>query len=417
MYSVDTILLHFLGFVFGIVAVLAILGAIATLAWEGFKKNRSRAQERRRTTLQRAHNEREGYQSFRFRLGDLKLSPAPFKSDHYFLIEIVGAITCPERLYNSRQARADYYMDRFIDAHVWGKEGASPGAWTPHNNLFFDSSASPALPFMSERHLHRYSFAYRGTGAPLAIYLEASKSMRSWNLSSGSLLVFTSPLSDEDRVLADQHAAEAAKVKPAKPKATRTKKNSRVAHPKADDSQVEAEADGQQARTTFDERLRKLSLEFANPNYSDDEWIKKHARKYATDLLQRKSKIESAYIAFHKDSTFIQYIKDEAPEVYKRTIWQFLALTEAERVDVEPPGRRVPTPEQVRSRMLSKIDIKAKDRMERVKLITTKASEYRHDLEVLGMDEDEIDAQVTTFVEILTAEFEEPDHPVSGNAF
>ena len=409
MYSIDTILLHFLGFVFGIAVALAILGAIAALLRDSFNKNRIRAQERRRSALQRAHNEREGYQSFKLSLGELKLSPSPFKSDQYFRIEFVGVITSPRGLFNSN--RADWFLDRFIDAHVWGRDGESPGSWTPHNGLFFDSSASPATPFISERHLHRYVFAYRGTGAPLSIFLEESKSMKSWHLSSGVISVSTSPLSDKDRVLADRHATEVANIKPTKPKRSRPKKSSSKSKTKPSDTQVEVhtEAEGETGQKNFEGRLHKLSLEFANPNYSDDQWIKNHARKYAADLLKRKPKIESDYIKFHKDIDFIAHIKTEAPEVYKRAIWQFRALTEAERVDVESTERRrpAPTPEQFRERMMRRFQVQAEDHISRKVELETMVQHYRRKLEELGLDEDETEEEIQRFKDLLSDEDED----------
>jgi hypothetical protein len=232
--------------------------------------------------------------------------------------------------------------------------------------------------------------------------------MKSWHLSSGLLSVSTSPLSDKDRVLAKHQAAEAAKVKPAKPKATRTKKSSRVAPSKANDSRAEVPADGGQVRETFDERLRKLSLEFANPNYSDDDWVKNYARKYASDLLKRKPKIESDYIKFHKDSNYIQHIKTEAPEVYKRAIWQFRALTEAERVDVEGTDRRrpAPTPEQYREREMRRLQVQAQDHIRRAVEVETAVQRYRHTLEELELelDEEEIEEKLQHFRDMLTDE-------------
>jgi hypothetical protein len=168
----------------------------------------------------------------------------------------------------------------------------------------------------------------------------------------------------------------------------------------------EAVVDGTKGQENFEGRLHKLNLEFANPNYGDDDWIKNYARKYTANLLERRPKIESDYIKFHKDSDFIAHIKTEAPEVYKRAIWQFRALTEAERVDVEGTDRRrpAPTPEQYREREMRRLQVQAQDHIRRAVEVETAVQRYRHTLEELELDEEEIEEKLQHFRDILTDE-------------
>jgi hypothetical protein len=156
----------------------------------------------------------------------------------------------------------------------------------------------------------------------------------------------------------------------------------------------------------FAKQLYTLSHTYGNDAYQDDIWVEAYGKKYHDDLLNRKKAIIAAYLDFHSDQAFIEYLKEHGPDIYKRGTWEHRALAAAERYIVESTERRrpAPTPEQFRERMMRRLQVQAQDHIRRAVEVETAVQRYRHTLEELELDEEEIEEKLQHFRDILTDE-------------
>jgi hypothetical protein len=169
---------------------------------------------------------------------------------------------------------------------------------------------------------------------------------------------------------------------------------------------LDAEA-GRQDRLANE--LHRLEIQHQHPELAireTEDFIARYAESNREHLLTARKQITREYEAFHQDEV-IEHFRLRFPALYLRTlpVFRWRALHAAERLHAENPRpiRPVQTPEQVRARMLRKVDMKATDRVELAKLIHAKAEEYRAELEALGtLEEEDIDEKVATFIEELT---------------
>jgi hypothetical protein len=324
-----------------------------------------------------------GTQKFELATSEQAMSPKIYKAGDFFRIDISGMI--------SLNTAANHYAT-LVDAHFSGKESQSPSLWKPHNCLYFDDSSIPAVPFEIHSHLHRYSFLYVGTGERLTIFLEKPKStpVQLWRI-DGSLSIKTGPLTNEDvRKIRQQGPAEAVSTVP-EPSLS----------PEDDAEKVRAEQ-----QLVYACRAYTLSHTFENSAYADDAWVESYGKKYCDDLLKRKKDIIAAHLEFHADQHYVEYLMDKAPGVYKRATWEHRALAAAERYIVECTERKrpVPTPEQFRERMMRRLQVQAQDHIRRAVEVETAVQQYRHTLEELDLDEEEIEEKLQLFKDILTDE-------------
>lgn len=84
-------------------------------------------------------------------------------------------------------------------------------------------------------------------------------------------------------------------------------------------------------------RLQELTLRYQNFDYYEDaEWIKNYAALNRRNLLERRDKIIDEYRQLHTDDAFTANLREYAPHIYNRAVWEVKALAAAERIKETP---------------------------------------------------------------------------------
>ncbi len=154
-------------------------------------------------------------------------------------------------------------------------------------------------------------------------------------------------------------------------------------------------------------RLRHLIERYGVPEFAwreDQAKVEGYARRHAKRLSSEthRAAIQQAHESFHEDSAFINILQITRPDIYQRVdeVFFLRALALAESMDIDKP-RFVPTPDEYRRRMLTRLRVQAEDIMSKAVTIETMVHKYRDDLEALGLEEDEIDEKVQLLRELL----------------
>lgn len=274
-----------------------------------------------------------------------------------------------------------------IDAQYVGPCTKSVGAWYRHGQLFFDDSPEPADSFRHDRHHHRFSFAYTGTGDKLVLFLEIPSVCADHTFWHDDTMMVT---------IREMSSADRADIPPEPPA--------------PEPPNVEDEM-----RQSYLDRIHALEIEFGGRRHLDDsQWVEQYTKKHLHDLLKSRTRIMQAHTKLHADPRFVQCFTETDPTLYARVTWEYRALCLAEELEPGNPVKPTLTPEErqakferYRERALERDRIQAEDRMAAVRQKLDLARQFREDLDAYDLDEDERDRIVKEFEDDLLISTEE----------
>ncbi len=366
----------------------------------------------------------------------------PLPAGQQFAITITGTYTCAGHGFLSGSWA--YAADACYSA--------LDGNFTKrYHQLFFDSRHAPS-PFAADRAVHRYTFAYTGTGGRLSILLNLPDKD---SFARKLLTIEVRPLSpaeqtvadekelkekmmqemaehhvqaereaeraareeeeyqakeekrgreeakrraeieERERTLREQAARQAAAVLARQEAAEEAKREEQV---RAQRERLRAEQERQKSKREAEEkqhaRVRELTLRYeALPHYENNEWLKRRAEKYNQTILRDRDRIIKENAQFHQDHSFMTYLKQQASHTYQRATWEIRLLAIAEQVDTEetspPPPRKKHTAEEIRQRIVRRIQVQTQDQIAVTKAKALAIQEARKELDECDLDPDE----------------------------
>jgi hypothetical protein len=305
-----------------------------------------------------------------------------------------------------------------------------------YRKLRFDGELVKDEPFEEDRFLHRYSFAYAGTGRRLAILLYPPKS--NYAATAGYVEVSITVLSAADKLVLDevqrqcrkrdkqdrleaerqqqaellterQHEVEkrqqrkeqqarerreAAKAREEEGKRARQRslQSRRAARER---KREEEEAD----RIETQEQLKRLRIRsHLERNVLDPQYRENVATYHSEKVIASKSLIVDGYAEFMANDELVTAARQQAPEVldFMEALLDLVQL--AERKEAEPkPALPVPEPpartrlneEQIRALKAHRKTRQARDAAAEQQALLDSALEFRQSLERYPIDEDE----------------------------
>jgi hypothetical protein len=326
------------------------------------------------------------HQRFTLKPGTPRKSPDPLPEGVRLTVTIEGLWTASEI-----GAKGVYDLDPTlygIDAQYAGPCAKPVGAWQPHRALFFDDAHESASAFRHDRHHHRFSFAYSGTGDKLVLFLEvptAGTTHKFWHHDTMSVTV------------REMTAAERAEFDAPRPT-------------------VPSRNHEEEKHQSYLDRIRALKIEYdSRPYLNEDQWLEQYTKKHLDDLLKDRARITKAHRELHTDPDFVRHFTKTEPELYSRVTWEYRALCRAEELE---PGNTAKRPkltpeerqakfERYRARALERDRIQAEDRMAAVRQKLGLLQQFRDDLDTYDLDEDERDRLIKEFEDDLFAQPEE----------
>lgn len=119
-------------------------------------------------------------------------------------------------------------------------------------------------------------------------------------------------------------------------------------------------------------RIRTLVIRYqAFAHYEDDAFLVDHAKTHTAQLLARRDEILAAYQELHSDPVFLARMQAQDSHTYIRATFEARALAQAERIAAQPlqaqPPKRRSTVEEVRARIVARIETKAEDKIARMR--------------------------------------------------
>jgi hypothetical protein len=265
------------------------------------------------------------------------------------------------------------------DACYWRVYDSCPGQFSePYRGVFFDGENN-ITPYAEDKYRHTFSCRYVGTGHALSLFVKAPR--LSWQYSSGwyvrgNLSVTITPLSVEEdtTIRAREEAKRAEEEQRHKEERTRKEEEQRAKEEARRKAQEEEEKRRREnAEAALQQQLQELIAQYSEfPLYEEKEFIEQYAKTHTAELVRRKDPIIRAQVKFHQDTALIERLKEQAPNIYDRACFEVRSLALAERLAAaQPPPplpRQRPTVEEVRARIVRRIQVDAED-----KIASTKA--------------------------------------------
>ena len=121
------------------------------------------------------------------------------------------------------------------------------------------------------------------------------------------------------------------------------------------------------------DRVAELELAYtACPHYLESEYLQNYAKKHAAQLIARREQILKNFQHFHKDSAFVEHLKQHHPHLLLFAKWETVCLAIAEKHEaafrddgtpIDAPPRKKFTPEEWRANEVRKQQIKIDDKI------------------------------------------------------
>jgi hypothetical protein len=272
-----------------------------------------------------------------------------------------------------------------VDAQYAGTCTKPLGAWQSHHRLFFDDAAIPAVAFQEDRHHHRFSFVYVGTGDKLVLFLEVPDGCASYEFwQQRAMAVTVRSLSAAERATLRSPSAAGGSA-------------------------------AEKKRQSSLDRLHAFQIAYDGRSHLDDDtWIEQYTTKHLHDLLRDRARIITEYTALHADPDFLGFFKETEPALYTRVTWEYRALCRAEALEPGHPKRPKLTAEErqakcerYRQRALERDRIQAEDRMAAVRQQLDLVRQFKDDLDAYDLDDDDRERLIKEFEEDVFTPIEE----------
>lgn len=281
---------------------------------------------------------------------------------------------------------------QYADGRYTWTEAMNPGAYKPHDFLYFDANDKAAVPFFENRPLHTYRFLYTGTGMHMEVFLRRHAAFI-YYCGDPRLTISIGPLSpaDQEFFRAEQEAQQHAQED------DRRRKEEAAA--------AERQREAEEREHCRQRRLQTLEVRYSKPDLSwrtDASARLRYAQEHRGELLKRRQETIADFEAFHRDSDFTERLRTAPAPWHARIdeIFYFEMVSIAENLPREPArDKPPPTPDERREQELSWSKVKTRDYRERAKLRLTEERDFIEELlkEFPNLTEGELQLELQRF--------------------